>query len=124
MDIINIPVMMRGGGFDKQGDRISDDCVISFNGTVCLVHDFKKNLAEAIGTAHLKVVGDTVLADLYIIDNGIPYSLLTPAVGGKILKSISDIKIGRKIITEMVIDVVSLNISENADPRIKRIGEL
>lgn len=124
MDIINIPVMIRGGGFDKQGDRIAEDCEISFNGTVCLVHDFKNNLAEAIGTAHLKVIGNTILADLYLIDDSLPYRLLTPAVGGKILKSIDDIKTRRKIITKMHINVVSLNVSDNADPRIKRIGDL
>ena len=124
MDIWRVPVLKIGGGYDKQGDAIAEDAILRFNGTVCLVKDFGRNLAKSIGTAQLKLVGDTMYADLYLLNDEFPYELTTPAVGGKVLKSITDFKTGKRTITEMQIDVVSLSVGANADPRIKKVGEL
>ena len=123
MDIWGVPVFKTGSEPDKQGDTISPYCEVLFDKTVCLVRDFNRNLGKAIGTAQLRKDGDTVFADLYIIHDHDWHELMYPSIGGKVLKSIVDIKTGKKTITEMKIDVVSLGVGRNADPRIKNLKD-
>lgn len=124
MDIFNVPVFKTGGGLRKDGDEIDLYAEIQFNKTVCLVHSHRKNLSLAIGTAQLRKDGDTVYADLYIVKNEDWNERLTPSVGSKVLKSVTNLKTGVRTITEMQINVVSLDIGPNIDPRIKTLGEL
>lgn len=124
MEILKVPVLIADGTPDKSGDIISSGTDIEFNSSVCVMLDGNAKLSEAVGTAHLKKSGNTLFADISILEGVLSnkeIETLTPSISGVVLKSVVDMTNKQRFITNMKINSISLNLRGNLDKRIKRL---
>jgi hypothetical protein len=112
-------VLIMDGQPDSTGDAFPPDAQVEIKESVAVTRDFGDTVSDYLGEAKLRREGNEIKYDIELLDELIPDAmarLLRPCVGGSIRKRQD------KNIVDFTIRQIGLAL-DNADTRIKRLGE-